>query len=107
MSSPNPLTPGNLEFDAIKANAGDSDRLGHGMREWILGLVKRWIQRLGLKLAAAACTFAYGYLHGRYDLTDETVGTIAAGAGALVAGLSEIILSYINMKTAKKALPVE
>lgn len=106
MPSPNPYVPGTPSYEAHKANGGDGDRLSHGMQDWILGLAKRWIQRLGLKLTAVVCAMVYGYLHGKYDLSDETVGTIAAGAGALITGVSELILSYINMKNAKKALPL-
>lgn len=107
MPSPNPQTPGSPEFDAHQQNGGDGNRLGGGLARWIVKIAQSWVTRQALKMAAAASTIVCGYLVGNLHLSEDKATTIAAGAAALITGGVELALSYLNMKLAPKALPVD
>lgn len=100
--------PSNMQTEnSTRQNAGGPHRLESGMARMVIRAAQSWVTRQGLKLAAATSAMVFAYLHGRYDLHDDTALQIAAGAGAVVTGILEISLSFLNMKLAPKAEPVE
>jgi hypothetical protein len=77
------------------------DRLEQRVLNW----GRSWLMRQVLKLIAAVCTIVTAYLHGK-GFDDDTITKITVGIAAAITGGSEILWSFIQMRFAKKALPV-
>lgn len=101
--------PANMDSEnrTAKQNDGDHNRIDIPLARKVIDFAQSWLRRLSLKMTAAAATAVSAYVFGKWGFSQDNSVAVGAGVAAILSGGVEIALSYLNMKLAPKAQPVE